>query len=87
MNVLLLLIPVSLMLGLIGLGFCVWTVRSDQYRDPEGDARRILDTRYDAPRQNPRRMNEKPHRGNVEHYKNGNYIQSSLFLICKWPSR
>lgn len=36
------------MLGLIGLGFCVWTVRSDQYRDPEGDARRILDTRYDA---------------------------------------
>ena len=48
MNVLLLLIPVSLMLGLIGLGFCVWTVRSDQYRDPEGDARRSLDTRYDA---------------------------------------
>jgi len=45
---LLLLIPVSLLLGLIGLGFCVWTVRSDQYRDPEGDARRILDTSYDA---------------------------------------
>jgi len=43
---LLLLIPVSLLLGLIG--FCVWTVRSDQYRDPEGDARRILDTSYDA---------------------------------------
>ena len=48
MNVLLLLIPVSLMLGLIGLGFCIWAVRTDQYRDPEGDARRILDTRYDA---------------------------------------
>jgi cbb3-type cytochrome oxidase maturation protein len=48
MNVLLLLIPVSLMLGLIGLGFCIWAVRTDQYRDPEGDARRILDPRYDA---------------------------------------
>lgn len=62
MNVLLLLIPVSLMLGLIGLGFCVWTVCADQYRDPEGDARRILDTRYDAAPKPPADEGKSPKR-------------------------
>ena len=47
MTVLLLLIPISLALGLLGLGFCIWAVRNDQYQDPEGDAHRILDDRYD----------------------------------------
>ena len=47
MTVLLLLIPISLALGALGLMFCISAVRNDQYRDPEGDAQRILDDRYD----------------------------------------
>ena len=47
MSVLLLLIPVSVCLGLLGLGFCIWAICSHQYTDPEGDARRILDKRFD----------------------------------------
>lgn len=42
MNVLAILIPTSLILGAIGLIGFVWTMRSDQYSDPEGDAARIL---------------------------------------------
>jgi len=42
MNVLVLLIPVSLILGGIGLAAFVWTLRNDQFSDPEGDAARIL---------------------------------------------
>ncbi|MAU51836.1 MAG: cbb3-type cytochrome oxidase assembly protein CcoS [Roseovarius sp.] len=42
MNVLAYLIPISLILGGLGLAFFVYTVRSNQYDDPEGDARRIL---------------------------------------------
>jgi len=50
MNVLLLLllIPVSLLLGLIGLGFCVWTVRAVINIVIQRAMRRILDTSYDA---------------------------------------
>ncbi len=47
MNVLLYLIPVSLFLGGIGLGLFFWTVRTNQYEDPDGDARRILSDRWD----------------------------------------
>ena len=42
MNVLVLLIPVSLVLGGLGLLAFVWSVRSDQYDDTEGAAARIL---------------------------------------------
>jgi len=42
MNVLVLLIPVSLILGGIGAAAFIWTLKSDQYDDPEGDAARIL---------------------------------------------
>ncbi|WP_108816312.1 cbb3-type cytochrome oxidase assembly protein CcoS [Loktanella sp. Alg231-35] len=42
MNVLVILIPVSLILGGIGLAAFIWTVRSDQYDDAEGNAARIL---------------------------------------------
>jgi cbb3-type cytochrome oxidase maturation protein len=42
MNVLVILIPVSLILGAIGLAAFIWTVRSDQYDDAEGNAARIL---------------------------------------------
>lgn len=42
MNVLVILIPVSLILGAIGLVAFLWTVRSDQYDDDQGNAARIL---------------------------------------------
>lgn len=42
MNVLVILIPASLILGLLALVGFVWTLRHSQYDDPEGDANRIL---------------------------------------------
>ena len=42
MNVLVVLIPVSLLLGLVGLIAFVWTVLSNQYDDDQGNAARIL---------------------------------------------
>jgi len=42
MNVLVVLIPISLLLGGLGLAGFVWTLRRDQYDDPQGDAERIL---------------------------------------------
>ncbi|EDZ40987.1 MAG: cbb3-type cytochrome oxidase assembly protein CcoS [Planktotalea sp.] len=42
MNVLVILIPVSLILGGVGLAAFIWTVRSDQYDDEQGNAARIL---------------------------------------------
>jgi cbb3-type cytochrome oxidase maturation protein len=42
MNVLVILIPISLILGAAGLVAFIWTVRSDQYDDDSGNAARIL---------------------------------------------
>ena len=42
MNVLYGLIPLMIILGLIGVGIFIWSVRSGQYDDLEGDANRIL---------------------------------------------
>ena len=42
MSVLLYLIPLALILGLIGLGAFVWSLRSGQYDDLDGAAHRIL---------------------------------------------
>jgi cbb3-type cytochrome oxidase maturation protein len=42
MNVLVILIPVSLILGAVGLVAFIWTVRNDQYDDEKGNAARIL---------------------------------------------
>ncbi|WP_109465082.1 cbb3-type cytochrome oxidase assembly protein CcoS [Albibacillus kandeliae] len=47
MTVLGFLIPVSLILGGIGLVAFLYTVRSNQYDDPEGDSRRILNDDWD----------------------------------------
>lgn len=47
MNILLLLVPLSLILGGFGLLAFFWSLKSDQYDDPEGDAQRILDDRFD----------------------------------------
>lgn len=42
MSVLLYLIPVALILGLCGLAAFLWSLRSGQYDDLDGAARRIL---------------------------------------------
>ena len=42
MNVLVVLIPVSLTLGVFGLIAFLWTIRTRQYDDPLGEASRIL---------------------------------------------
>ncbi len=42
MNVLVLLIPVSLFLGGLGIAAFVWTLHARQYEDPEGYAARVL---------------------------------------------
>ena len=42
MNQLILLIPVALCLGLLGLAAFVWSLKNGQYDDMEGAASRIL---------------------------------------------
>ncbi len=42
MNVLLLLVPAALFLGLLGLAGFLWTLRHKQYEDLDGAAARIL---------------------------------------------
>lgn len=42
MDALILLIPVALLLGLVGLGGFLWALRGGQYDDLEGAAARIL---------------------------------------------
>ena len=42
MNGLFLLIPIALGLGLLGLAAFLWTMKSGQYDDLQGDAARIL---------------------------------------------
>jgi cbb3-type cytochrome oxidase maturation protein len=42
MNVLIYLVPMALLLGLTGLVGFMWTLKSGQYDDLDGDAIRIL---------------------------------------------
>ncbi|MEM9268150.1 MAG: cbb3-type cytochrome oxidase assembly protein CcoS [Pseudomonadota bacterium] len=42
MNILVILIPVSLSLGGLGLLAFLWSIRTQQYDDPVGNAARIL---------------------------------------------
>lgn len=42
MNILIILVPVSLILAGLGLGAFLWTLRNHQYDDLDGDAWRIL---------------------------------------------
>lgn len=42
MSVLLFLIPITLVLGLIGLATFLWNLRNKQYEDLDGAANRIL---------------------------------------------
>ncbi len=47
MNILAVLIPVSLILGGIGLFAFFWSVKNNQFEDPKGNAARILSDRFD----------------------------------------
>jgi cbb3-type cytochrome oxidase maturation protein len=47
MNVLVYLIPISLLLGGLGLAAFFWSLRARQYDDPQGDAHRILSGEWD----------------------------------------
>lgn len=47
MDILSYLIPISLVLGGLGLAAFFWTLKNKQYDDPKGDAHRILTTDYD----------------------------------------
>lgn len=49
MNNLLLLIPVALLLGLLGLVAFLWALRSGQFEDLDGAAHRILFEDDDPP--------------------------------------
>lgn len=50
MNILVILIPVSLVLGALGLIAFLWSLRANQYEDLEGDAWRILTDDDQEPR-------------------------------------
>ena len=43
MSALVLLIPVALFLGLLGLAAFLWALKDGQFDDPDGSAARILD--------------------------------------------
>ncbi len=47
MNVLIYLIPASIIMGGLGLVLFFWTLRSNQYDDPDGNSQRILSDRWD----------------------------------------
>ena len=49
MNHLVILVPIALGLGLLGLCAFVWSLKNDQFDDLEGAAHRVLDDDNDKP--------------------------------------
>jgi cbb3-type cytochrome oxidase maturation protein len=49
MDVLLILIPLALVIGIVWLGAFIWSIRSNQYDDLKGAAERILIDDDDLP--------------------------------------
>ncbi|MCE5973664.1 cbb3-type cytochrome oxidase assembly protein CcoS [Sinirhodobacter sp. WL0062] len=47
MGVIAFLIPISLILGGLGLLAFFWSVKARQYEDPKGDSERILSDEFD----------------------------------------
>jgi cbb3-type cytochrome oxidase maturation protein len=47
MNILVYLIPISLLLGGFGLAIFFWAIKTRQFEDPDGAAERILRTDWD----------------------------------------
>lgn len=60
MSVLAFLIPTSIVLGLLGLGAFLWSMRSGQYEDLMGSAERILMDEEDRPLPPARDEPERP---------------------------
>lgn len=50
MSQVIVLIPIALFLGLLGLAAFVWSLKSGQYDDLQGAAERILDDEDDRPK-------------------------------------
>ena len=42
MNILVILVPVSLVLAILALAGVIWTIRRGQYEDLKGDSERVL---------------------------------------------
>ena len=49
MSYLIVLVPLAIVMGLVGLGAFMWSLRSGQYEDLEGARERILIDDDDAP--------------------------------------
>lgn len=49
MSILVYLIPISMVLGAVGLGAFLWSLRSGQYQDLDGAAERVLFEDEDTP--------------------------------------
>ena len=60
MNVLVFLIPVTILMGLIGLAAFFWSLRNGQYEDLAGDAERILFDNDDKPLPDRPRSDARP---------------------------
>ncbi len=60
MNGLLILIPLALFLGALGLAAFLWSVRSGQFEDLDGAAARILNDDSDEPEEPARRRSARP---------------------------
>lgn len=54
MNILILLIPASLALGGVALIAFIWMLRHNQFEDPDGEAMRVLDDRYEREPADPK---------------------------------
>lgn len=67
MTSLIVLIPVSLGMGLIGLWAFFWAIRNNQFDDPDGDAWRVI-APQDEPKQGiPRETQGKRHDTLADH--------------------
>lgn len=60
MTIIHLLIPIAIAMGAAGLMTFFWALRSGQFDDPEGDARRILNDEDRPLPSNPYKSDENP---------------------------
>lgn len=58
MSILSLLIPVTLLMGVVGLGAFFWSLRNGQFEDLAGDAERILFNDAETPIQSHKHLPE-----------------------------
>jgi len=61
MNSLIILIPVSLVMGLVGLCAFIWAMRANQFEDLEGNAWRVIPFEDQQPRETPHETEGRRH--------------------------